>query len=247
MKRILLFTLLAVACSGYADDHTVPDAAFSAARSLYDTENYAAAAAKYDDILSEGWQTAEVYFNRGTALARLGKTGEAIASFETALLLNPRDADTLANLKFVRSNAGLPAPKQTLLDRALGYLAPREWRLLSIIAWWGFAAFLCVSRLLPGRAAWIRNGYIISLAILLIAFAGRVHNWQQVRAPAVVVTAKSAQALYAPLPDATRFFDTPEGSTLQLVEQTGDWLRVRSGAQVGWLPASACTIVRVAQ
>ncbi|MCO5062477.1 MAG: tetratricopeptide repeat protein [Kiritimatiellae bacterium] len=247
MKRLLLLAMLVLSCSAFAADTRAPDKTFEAARESYDAGNYADAVARYDELIAAGWHTPEIYFNRGNALARLNETGEAIASYQTAILLNPRDADSAANLKFVRNRAGLPVPKHTLLHRTLGLLTPQQWRATAIAVWWVFAALLCAYWIVPHRVDWLRQAWTLALLALLIAVAGRAYAWQQTRAPLVIVTEKGAQALYAPLPDATHFFDTPEGTTLRLVEQTGAWLRVRSDSQIGWIPAASCAILRVAR
>lgn len=240
MKRLALAILFALTLQGFSE---TPEATFEAARTAYDAGQYQQAAGLYDELLAERWLSPEVYFNRGNALARLGKSGEAIANYEMALLLNPRDADAAANLQFLREQAGLTAPEQSLLARLAVHYTTAEWRTAALALWWIFATLLATYWLLESRPYWLRQCTILAIALLFLAAAGFAHSWWQQRNPLVVVTKGQVHALFAPLSDATPFFDTPEGSTLRLVEQTGDWLRVRSGKQIGWIPSQDCAIL----
>lgn len=248
MKKIVtMFFLLSAGIVFPEEPVTAPDAQFAAARQAYDEGRHADALALYDQLLGQHWFAPELYFNRGNALARLGQTGNAVASYEMALLLNPRDADAAANLKFIRLKAGLPTPEQNIAARLLGQLTKREWFLAVQIAWWLAAILLAGYWIASGRPPWLRQGAMLCFVVLAIALTGFGFAWRQQRYPAVVVTQPGVQALFAPLAGATPHFDTPEGITLRLVEQTGDWVRVRSGTRMGWLPATACCTVRIAQ
>lgn len=240
MKRLALAILLCLTLRGFSETQETPEARFEAAHQAYDDGQYANAIELYDALIAEQWRAPEIYFNRGNALARLGRTGEAIASYETALSLNPRDADATANLKFLREQAGLPAPEQSLLARLSVHYTSTEWRTAAQVLWWGFAALIAAYWLIGSRPYWLRQCALLTGLLLALSLAGFAYSWWQQRNPLVVVTKSDVHALFAPLPDATPFFDTPEGSTLRLVEQTGDWLRVRSGKQIGWIRAESC-------
>ena len=85
----------------------------------FSREDYAAALACYDRALELKPDNARAHGNRGAALGRLGRNGEALAACDRALELRPDDADTHCNrgaalLRLDRSDEALAA-----CDRAL--------------------------------------------------------------------------------------------------------------------------------
>lgn len=222
------------------------DPLFSAGKEAYDHGQYADAVAQYDRLLADGWIAPEVYFNRGNALVRLGRTGEAIASYETARLLRPRDADIAANLRFVRTQAGLPTPPPKISDHVFGVLTRFEWRKAALVGWWWAALALASSWIFPAHARTLRALAGMGALLLAISAGGLLYHELQARHPVVVVTEPGHQALFAPLTNATPHFDAAEGLVVRLQADTGEWLQVTDGKRVGWLPATACRIVRLA-
>lgn len=247
MKALATALLLFVVATALASAAEDPRALFASAKQAYDKHEYTNALSIYNRLADQQWSAPELYFNRGNTLARLGETGNAIANYEMALLLNPRDADAVANLKFLRSTAGIPAPPSTLLKRLFASLSGHEWALAAQMAWWLMAALLALFWLTGSRLLLLRQGVATMAVVLALAIAGFAHSRYAMRHPNVVVTKEGIQALFAPLPDATPHFVAPEGMTLRLLDQTGAWLRVQSGKETGWIPADACFKVELAK
>lgn len=73
--------------------------------------------------LLEGQNDADSLYNRGNALARLGRLGEALACYDAALKQRPNDADTVFNRDLVkrllnqRKDAGGGAQKNTAAEQ----------------------------------------------------------------------------------------------------------------------------------
>jgi tetratricopeptide (TPR) repeat protein len=83
---------------------------FSCLGHLYfEEEQLADAAATYSLAISIQPGDAELYYNRGTVLARLGQHEQAIVDFDKALTLNPSDAKAYANRAMAYSDLDEPA------------------------------------------------------------------------------------------------------------------------------------------
>ncbi|HMP75773.1 MAG TPA: tetratricopeptide repeat protein [Kiritimatiellia bacterium] len=244
MKRLLSTLLLLAALLPVRAEE--PTQRFTTAQRAYDEGRYADALAFYNTLHAEGWRAPELYFNRGNALARLGRTGEAVASFQQALLLAPRNADAEANLRFVTTGAGVPAPKRSLASHLFGALTPVEWTTLAAAAWWIGLLLATTAFALPTRPRSLLRGAAIAGVLLVASLSGRAWWWNEARAPAAVVVQSGAKALFAPVSSATPHFETPEGLTVRAVERNGDWLRVRHDGREGWLPRTAVQIVELA-
>lgn len=98
MKKILILLLL-VSQPFWAQT------AFEQGNKFYEKENYEAAVLSYENIVSSGKQSAEVYFNLGNSYYKLHKVAPAIYNYEKALLLNPNDSEIKTNLEFARKMA----------------------------------------------------------------------------------------------------------------------------------------------
>ncbi|MBL8223650.1 MAG: tetratricopeptide repeat protein, partial [Bryobacterales bacterium] len=68
------------------------------------------AIAQYQRVISLQPHHADAHNNWGTALARQGRTTEAILHFEQALQLQPSHAEARKNLALARTTAHNPAP-----------------------------------------------------------------------------------------------------------------------------------------
>ncbi len=233
--------LLIIACAAFG----APDPRFDAARASYDEGRFADALALYDELTKDYPHSPEAHFNRGNALARLGRAGEAIAAFQRVLMIAPRDADARANLTFLRDAAGLPKPQPSLRDVTFGALSAREWKAIALAAWWLGAAALAASLLMPRLPNIVRRAGVALLLAALVAGAGWGHWRLRQRHPLAVVIAPGVQARFAPLADATPHFDAPEGLTLRVLEQSGAWLRVQEDRREGWIPREGVAILEL--
>ena len=84
----------------------------------YKNGNYQLAIQEFEDILEQGCESPEIYYNLGNAFFRLDEIGEAIWAFEKCLSLRPAHEDalfnlSLANLKVV-DRIDLPPPPNYL-------------------------------------------------------------------------------------------------------------------------------------
>ena len=83
------------------------------ANSHYADGNYALAAELYVDLIEDGNHSGGLYYNLGNTFYRNGQNGRAILAWQIARQLGPRNADTKANIDFVRGelNTGLDVPE----------------------------------------------------------------------------------------------------------------------------------------
>ncbi len=220
-----------------------PDGRFLEAQRAYDNSDYPSALALYDPLAREYPREAEIHFNRGNTLARLGQWGDAIAAYHRTLLLRPRDADVKANLHFIRERAGLPAPRRSAVERIAGGLSRREWETACAVSWWIFCAAWALHHGLPRKAQWVRRIGLSTGLLLIAALMGWALSAHQARRPLVVVRAPGTKALFAPIASATPHFDAPEGLTARLIQRNGAWLEIRSDRRDGWIPRASAHIV----
>ncbi|OCB77281.1 tetratricopeptide repeat protein [Flavobacterium crassostreae] len=75
---------------------------FEKGNQLYAKGNYAQAAAAYNLVLDANLESAELYYNLANCYYKLNKVAPAIYNYEKALVLKPKDPQTINNLKFAQ-------------------------------------------------------------------------------------------------------------------------------------------------
>jgi tetratricopeptide (TPR) repeat protein len=73
------------------------------ADTAYKAERYTEAVEKYEMVINQGFESAELYYNLGNAYFNLNLLPSAILNYERAIVLNPRDLDINFNLNIANS------------------------------------------------------------------------------------------------------------------------------------------------
>ncbi len=209
---------------------------FVAGNTAAATGDHATAAAAFERALAtRGWSPGTL-FDLGNAYAGSGHRGLAILAYERGLVLAPRDSAIANNLARTREAAGVSAPPPSRIRSALGRLSTDEWTWFALAG----AALACAA---AAGFAWFprRRGRMASLVALGVAASGLGFAAAIVVAPPrdVAVVISPATARIAPLAAAEEAFPAPEGETLQIEQQRGDFVYVRDGDRSGWVPRAA--------
>jgi hypothetical protein len=230
-RRLLPLALVAAWCGAA---HAQPDP-FLAGNSAAAAGDHVAAAAAFETaIVTRGWSPSTL-LGLGNAYAGAGKPGRAILAYERAHLLAPRDRAIAANLAHVRDSAGVSVPNPSRVASAIATLTADEWTRIAL----GGGALACAGVI--GLAWSVRRRGSRTLAVtgaLVAGIAGVAASYTAPSADlAVVVTGDVARI--APFAAAEAAFTAPEGETVQIEQQRGDYVYVRDGDRTGWLPRTA--------
>ncbi len=96
MKKLLYILAVLFVAQGWAQS------AFDEGNALYKDGKYSEAAKKYQSILDNDEQSAEVYFNLANAYYKMDEVAPAIYNYEKALLLKPNYKDAQINLGYAQ-------------------------------------------------------------------------------------------------------------------------------------------------
>ena len=96
MNRI--FIILAFVISSHVLFAGGVDTLFYKANAAYDQEFYEEAIVSYEQVIAEGFESSQLYFNLGNSYFKLNDYPSAIYFFEKAKKLSPNDEDILFNL-----------------------------------------------------------------------------------------------------------------------------------------------------
>ena len=213
-------------------------AGFEAANRSFETGDYAAAIAGYEELLTNGQASAAIWFNLGNAYFKDGQFGRGIHCFKQAQRLAPRDADIRANLQFARKEvAGAFAPEIATWQSFFRYLSPREWAWLTAIAGAVLFGLLAVREHLRGsRLIFV---WPLRLAVAFALVCGIACPWAHAiweDHGAAVVVVEKLDVRYGPLEDSKPAYQLKDGEEVRVVGEKDDWRQIRNtSGQVGWV------------
>jgi hypothetical protein len=247
----LVAVVLCLATAAGSAAGAEPDELFERANSLYAREDYDGALQLYREIMEDGWEAPELYYNAANCRLRMGEMGTALLMYRRALRLAPGDDDIEANLAFVRSLAegGAPKPEGSRLLNAL--LTPH--RSLSVdgttavVSTFGFvlALFLCL-RVLHQRRLRLWSYCSVAAAFVFFGMATslsvKLHD-ERARSEAVVV-ARSTDVRSGPGEDFVVQTTLAEGAEVE-VKRTGEqWTEISLGPEfAGWVRSGDVEVI----
>lgn len=242
MKRILLILpVLFIGLWGMAADLETEEQA----EQLYAEGKYADAADAYNRILSEGMESAELYYNLGNCYYKLGENTRAILNYERSLLLDPGDAMTRYNLKMaqhaiVDKIEVLPELFLVRWYKALEtYFSADQWGYISVAL---FIIFLVMAALFfysPSIGV-KKTGFVVGIIVFFLTagsifFAMKQSSRVSEREYAIITT-PSVTVKGAPDNSGTSLFLIHEGLKVRVVGELGSWYNIRlADGNEGWV------------
>ena len=221
------------------------NADFGAANKLYAQGKFAEAAGIYGKILQSGTQSSAVLFNYANAEFKSGHLGKAIAAYQQAGQLSPRDAELRANLAFVRNQVQGVSRHESIWQNWFNSLTLNEGTLLTAFLLWVTLGLLALRQLRPAWVPKLRGPTrflvvltILSGSVLALQATSHFQSWV-----AVVITAE-ATARSGPFDDAQSSFTVHDGAELSVLDRRDGWVQISNGTgKSGWLPVKQVELV----
>ena len=238
---VVLFGLLPAGVAGQS-------AFFDEGNQLYQASDFEAALERYAQILDDGLESGELYYNIGNTYFKLGELGPAILYYERARQLMPSDDDLLANLELARSlTVDQVAPLAGFwLFRVVGWwvgLLPR-----SALVWLVALAYLTamtavavvILRPATALAVWGRRLAITGATVTVVFGLNlAVRELGVGTAEEAVIMVEETEVQSAPSEDsALQIFAVHEGTKVRIDRRSDLWIEiVLEDGKVGWVRA----------
>jgi tetratricopeptide (TPR) repeat protein len=246
MKKVLISILILLPVLSFAID---PLITVAKANKAYTDGFYDNATELYKSVITEGYESVELYYNLGNACYKQNDFASAILYYEKAHKLDPGNEDVNFNLRLANTKITdkiEPIPElfykrwyRTLIE---SYSVDKWSRIGLVFLCVGLVAglFYLISRRLLIRKAGFWLGICFVLASLFtLLFAWQDYNNIMHRKEAIIfsptVTIKSS-----PDEKSVDLFVLHEGAKVELIDNIGTWYEIRiANGSVGWLSASA--------
>ncbi|KAA3621984.1 MAG: tetratricopeptide repeat protein [Flavobacterium sp.] len=239
LKGLFLLTLPALAQT---------DTLFNAGKEAYKAENYQEAIDSWKQIVDNGEESPELYFNLGNAHYKLNNIGPSIYYFEKARILDPNDTDIKNNLAFAE-NARIdviePLPQtvfKTWYKRISGVTDFDGWATAGVVFSFSFV-FLFLTYYFSAserkkRVLFASSVVALFLLMASVAMAFTTYADYQNDNPAIVFS-EQVEVKDAPSVGGEVNFLIHEGTKVQVLDRETDWVRIRlEDGKDGWIPSA---------
>lgn len=242
MKRILfiltsLLLPVALRAAGVGDLAAQADA-------LYHSGDYEAAIVQYENVLAEGYASADLYYNLGNAYYRTDQTAQAILNYKRALRLAPGMRDARENLELADARTVdriAVMPKFFVVrwvDALCTYVMPSAWRVIWIVILTLLGVSVVVFCL--GRARSIRKTGLVAGVLLLLLLL--LTTWLLLRSTSqynahreAVVMPQAVTVKSSPEAGSVDKLILHEGTVVTICDSLSDWYKITlSDGTAGW-------------
>ncbi|MEE2801089.1 MAG: tetratricopeptide repeat protein [Bacteroidota bacterium] len=220
--------------------------AFAKANQAYTNENYEIAITGYEQVLSTGLHSADVYFNLANAHYKLNQVGPAIYNYEKALELDPENEDIKSNLAFanrMKIDAIESLPQDNLsgsLQDTIKSLSVDEWAYFSVIAAL-FTILFIVLYIYAGTTSKKRLFFILFIltGILFLSTAAAAFYSSEYldKKQFAIVYIEEFTTRNEPKNSAGTSFVIHEGTKVEVLEEFNDWAHIQlANGSKAWMP-----------
>jgi tetratricopeptide (TPR) repeat protein len=240
-KLIFILFLLGAAIITNAQ----PENLLKQANQLYASNEFAKAQKIYENLVGQGMESVELYFNLGNACYKNQELTKAILYYEKAKLLAPNDDEIQFNLDLVNQFVvdkieALPRPFFLKWGQSiLNLFNDNGWAFISILTFiftLALAAFYIFARSLSlKKISFSAAIFFLIISLLSFTLAGKQKAKLTHRNHAVIfsttVTVKSS-----PSESGTDLFVIHEGLKVEIKDELGDWADIKlEDGNTGWV------------
>jgi hypothetical protein len=231
-RALALLFLLAVALPCRA---LTPEERFTKAMTAFGSNDYGEAAYQLRELNAAGQWSHGALHNLGNAEWKVSRPGYAVLAWERARTLNPADRNTIANLRFARTQAQLPQPSAPWFEQFSEWLPASLWLWVAGLSLWGGVVLLSLPRLLGfRRAGWHQGLAALLLALFLLSTPALFGLWTRSRIG--VVLEDETVARLTPTREGEELSKLPAGELARIENERGNFYYVRAqGDRAGWV------------
>ncbi len=221
------------------------DSVFNAANKAYINEDYNSAIQQYEEILSQGFESPELYYNLGNAYYKLTDYPKSILNYERALLHDPRDENirfNLAKAQIYNVDQIDEIPEFVIkkwLRTAISWFRSDTWAIISLVSFLlctaGFLVYFLTTKMKMRRSGFYAGILFFILSILTFFIASQSRKIL-VNSNGAIVMTPTVTVKGSPSNSSTDLFIIHEGTKVYILEELNDWFEIKlSDGKQGWL------------
>ncbi len=239
-SAIILFLSFTAA---YAQDNLTQT--FEQANDFYKENKFDQAIAGYNEIIGQGFENGNLYYNLGNSYFKKGELGKAILNYERARIFMPFDGDLKSNYEYACSLAGLDKGSQKIIDRLFSGISLNFMAVILFILQ-GAVFLILIFRVVLGRQIGLNGMAIVCLSAAFILTGWSFKRKADWLNKGAVVIAREAEAGFEPLEGSTAHFTLRQGAKVESLESTQSWVKIRrNDGKMGWVKKEAVELIKI--
>jgi tetratricopeptide (TPR) repeat protein len=218
---------------------------FEEGNEAYNQGAYSEAIALYEQTITMGQHSAELYYNLANAYYRLNRVAESIFYFEKAQQLDPDNENIKINSSFAQNmtiDAIEPLPKSQLhaiKSQLFARMSLQSWSLFSVVMIWIFA-FLFLAYLFLTLPQLKRIFFFLSLVSLFLFLGSFTIAFQldqeKKNTEYGILFSQQGDVWSEPNQRGEIQFVLHEGTKMQLLDMLDEWQKIRiANGSEGWI------------
>ncbi|MFH0867632.1 MAG: tetratricopeptide repeat protein [Bacteroidota bacterium] len=247
MKKVIL--IISLLCFAFvqlrANENSV---LFEKGNLAFTSKYYQQAIECYEKIISNGFESSELYYNLGSAYFRQEDYPSSILYFEKAKKLDPGDEDIIHNLKM--ANTKILDKIEKIPDFFLIHWWKTLINIFSFNTWaitgiafmmfaLSFFGFYLFSTILRRRKLAFWTSLIIFLFMILSFLSAQSQYSSATSAKNAIIFTPSVTVKSSPDINSTDLFVIHEGTKVRVTDNIGDWSEIKiANGSVGWVNTS---------
>jgi len=220
-----------------------PQAVFDRANDAYKNEQFDDAIAGYRQLLAAGYRHAQIYYNLGNAYFRVGALGRALAQYERARRLKPRDPIILENIDLLRNRTedtigttGIPG----FIARTLFWYRAVNRSEILVLTSVAYVLFWLVlsARLVWRRTALTRVAVVLACIGVLLGASVLAKTREERPGSRGILISDVAVVRAGPEEESRELFELHDGAEVAVEEDSAGWYRIAlADGKRGWVKA----------
>ncbi|MES2140435.1 MAG: tetratricopeptide repeat protein [Bacteroidota bacterium] len=218
------------------------------ANSAYSKGDYSKASKLYENILSNGQEAPEVYFNLGNAYYKTNNIAFAILNYERALKLEPDNEDFNFNLKLAnqKTEDKIDAAPQLFLNQwkngLVDLMTEKGWSQLCIllicISLILFAIYITMQKRGLKQVGFFGGTTLVILSIITFFIAQHKYSITKNNTQAIITSA-SITVTGSPNEKGTKLFILHAGTKVNVTQEDVSWAEIKiANGNTGWIKTS---------
>jgi len=217
------------------------DSLFSSGNDSYNKNQFDVSVDAYENILSQGFYSADLYYNLGNAYYRLEDFANARWSYEMGINIDPRNKDMIHNLMLTKKKIPntIEPPDSQILDLINNFLTNftySDFVLFSSIMLLLYSICFIIYRLMPSKPIAISYYVFIVLFFIGTSFSAIKFLWERNNNFGIILN------------DETKLYSAPflnenikisiffSGNKVKIEQTTDKWIEISSmDGRKGWI------------
>lgn len=241
-KSFYIITFILISFGAPAQNN---QALLDSASTAYTAGKYEKTIELYQQVLDNGYESAGLYFNLGNAYYKSNKIPMAIANYERALNLDPKDEDIQFNLRLANTHVvdKIDVMPEFFLNswwqNFMGILSSNQWALISMSVFVVGLILLLIFFLSQNSLArkfsfW--TGVVLIIITLFTFNFSRKQKWMAEHEPEAIIMTPSVTVKSSPDESGTELFLIHEGLKVKVTDELGNWREIKlSDGNKGWV------------